>query len=105
MVEGAMSDIYVISYDATRMSQDEIEKFFIYVKNNRYVDDWHAPFLGSVFVKSDFGAPQIASSINDFMKPDLPCIVTRANLGGNAAFIPTESWQWLAATGLELSDL
>jgi hypothetical protein len=97
--------LYVISFEASKFKPDELKAFYVFVKNHRDVDDWHSPFPGCLFVKTEKEAGEVVGSFYEYLKFEQGLFMTELSAGSKAGFVAEESWEWLKKAGYDFDDV
>lgn len=88
---------YIVFFDenSVALTADQISMF---VKNNKYVDQWARPFPGMYMLKSDYQFGDVDASFTDIIGPAYFVICEIKNTANSSfnGLLPADVWDWFA---------
>lgn len=93
--------LFALCYDF-KAASDLAPVLVPFVKNNRHVNDWSAPFDGLFLIDSESNAPEITESFRDLFGDQVKFLVVRMGEDG-AGLLPTSVWKWTQSLGHKLT--
>ena len=84
---------YALSYNPSGLHPNG-SQLHIFISQNRDVETWYLPFLGTYILKSDKALTELMPQFSAFFS-NAPYMLTWIPPGGTTGSLPPEVWTWI----------
>jgi len=96
---------HVLSVDTFQLSEEDMRKFVVLLKNCTAVKDWHSPFIGVFFLKLTGGSEELYRTVTEYFDGTRLFFVNEISKGSGFGDLSTETFNWFKKYGMQPEEV